>query len=197
MFAVRASSLLALTIFPLLLHIVAAPPVARAQFETRGGFDVGQSYPYSVVVGDFDRDGTLDVAEVNYFPTGSVNVYLGDGDGTFRLGSTYAVGVFPWYGVTASFRKNGVLDLAISDKLSNGVWVMLGNGDGTFQPPVSYPTSAEPYMLALGGFMGSGNLDIVTVEGTSTPGCALQLRRGAARQWRRDVWRAYHHAGPI
>jgi hypothetical protein len=170
MFAVRPSSLLALTIFPLLLHIVAVPPAAQAQFETRSGLDVGESYPYSVVVGDFDRDGTLDVAEVNYFPTGSVSVYLGDGDGTFRLGSTYAVGVFPWYGVTASFRKNGILDLAISDKLTNGIRVMLGNGDGTFQPPVSYPTTAEPYMLALGGFMGSGNLDIVTVEGTSTQG---------------------------
>jgi hypothetical protein len=143
---------------------------AQAQFETRASLFLADESPYSVVVGDFNRDGVLDLAEINELPTGSVEILLGNGDGTFRLGATYPVAVFPWYGATASLRHNGILDLVVSDKLSDDVWVMLGNGDGTFQPAVGYPTSAGSYMVSLGDFTGDGKIDIITLEGTNTQG---------------------------
>jgi hypothetical protein len=145
---------------------------ALAQFETRTGTYVGQLFPYSVIVGDFNRDGVPDVAEINTYPAGGVKILLGNGDGTFKLAASYAAGAFPWYGVTASLRRNGTLDLVLNDKLNDSVWVMLGNGDGTFQPPTPYPTTAESYMVALGDFTGAGNLDIAAVEGTSVEGVA-------------------------
>jgi hypothetical protein len=89
-------------------------PSADAQFETRANFPtyhLNGFDPYSVVVGDFNRDGALDLALVGSDLSGSVEILLGNGDGTFRQGSNYAVGVGPAYGATASLRNNEILDL--------------------------------------------------------------------------------------
>ncbi len=137
-----------------------------AQFETRSNTSFG-GVSYSLVVGDFNRDGIPDTA-VGNDSAGTVQIFLGNGDGTFRLGSTYQVDVL-FSAATASLRKNGILDLVFGaghDQVS----VLLGNGDGTFQGPVSYPTSAFQYMVGVGDFMGNGNIDIVAVEGTNSQG---------------------------
>ena len=145
-------------------------PCAFAQFETRANFHISVSLPYSVAVGDFNRDGIPDLAEVSFDPSGSVDILLGNGDGTFRQGDSYAVGVGPTYASAASLRKNGILDLVLNDGSSDNVWVMLGNGDGTFQPAIAYPTRAKSYMVALGDFIKGGNLDIIASESDNSEG---------------------------
>jgi hypothetical protein len=152
-----------LTEIAVLLMVCALKVPAAAQFETRASFSAQPNRPYSVAVGDFNRDGDLDVAVVNFLPTGSVAILFGNGDGTFRTGETYAVGVQPEYAATVSFRKNGILDLVVGDSLSDDVYVMLGNGDGTFQSPVSYPTSGEPFVVGSGDFTSDGRMDIIAL----------------------------------
>src|SRR5216683_4360249 len=51
-------------------------------------YPVGNN-PLSVAVGDFDRDGTLDLAVADHNDQ-NVSILLGNGDGTFRSGGTFA-----------------------------------------------------------------------------------------------------------
>jgi hypothetical protein len=159
--------------------LIAVAVPAAAQFETRASFPVGgDNAPYSVAVGDFNGDGILDVAEVNELPAGSVEILLGNGNGTFRLAATYAVGVQPYYATTASLRNNGILDLVVGDSLSDNVWVMLGNGDGTFQSPVAYPTGGRPVHVSTWRFDGR-NLDILALTGNGAYCNCIEVLPGA------------------
>ena len=146
---------------------------ALAQFETRASISTGAYVPVSLVIGDFNRDGKLDVAVVNYLPTGNVMIFLGNGDGTFRAGASYAAGLEPYRAATASLRNNGILDLVVSDRLSNDVNIFLGNGDGTFQPAVQVPTSGES-AVSVGDFTGGGKMDLLALDG----GCCVEVLPG-------------------
>jgi hypothetical protein len=138
---------------------------AFAQFETRASVSTGLFRPTGLAVGDFNRDGKLDVAVVSYLPTGNVMIFLGNGDGSFTAGASYAVAVEPFYVTAASLRDNGILDLVIGDALSDDAYVLLGNGDGTFQSPVPVPTSGESEAVSVGDFTGRGKLDLLALEG--------------------------------
>jgi hypothetical protein len=137
-----------------------------AQFETRSAFPVGTDIPIATVSGDFNRDGKLDLAVVEFLPKGVVAILLGNGDGTFRAGPQYEVGVQPQYLAAADFRQNGTLDLVVSDTLSDNIFVMLGNGDGTFQAPIAYATSGYSTAVSTGDFTGDGKLDIIALTGS-------------------------------
>jgi len=113
-------------------------------------------YPAALGVGDFNRDGRPDLVVVGQFFTSSeATILLGNGDGTFQLGSSYAIGAGPQAVAVADFRNIGVLDLAIG---SYGVQVLLGNGDGTFQAPADYGNQ---------GFTGSVDVADFNLDGKS------------------------------
>lgn len=126
--------------------------------------------PLQVAVGDFNHDGKLDVAVVNFNcpnfvcnpQPGSVYIFLGKGDGTFQERGNFTVGIGPTFAVTGDFNRDGKLDLATTNSSDNTVSVLLGNGDGTFQPATAYPVGTGPTALAAADFNGDGNLDLVT-----------------------------------
>jgi hypothetical protein len=101
-----------------------------------------------LAVGDFNRDGKLDLILSN----AGTNVYvgLGNGDGTFQPPQIVAtLAETPESLVTADVNGDGKLDLVtltsgVSSNIA-GVAVLLGNGDGTFQPPVTYSTPYFSY----------------------------------------------------
>jgi hypothetical protein len=118
---------------------------------------VGAS-PDSIVTGDFNGDGRIDLATAN--SSNTVSVLLGNGDGTVEPALQFAVGSLPSSLVTGDFNGDGRLDLAIANQFSNDVSILLGNGDGTFQSQVTYVVGPGPNAIVAGDFDGSGHLDL-------------------------------------
>jgi hypothetical protein len=140
-----------------------------------GTLAVGQYYstgttPNSIVAGDFNGDGKLDLA-VGNAGDNTVSIYLGNGDGTFSGPVTVPTGAAPWWIIAGDFNGDGKLDLATSGGGGSTVSVLLGNGDGTFQTHVDSPTLPYAIALAAGDFNGDGKLDLVV--GAANAFCVL------------------------
>jgi hypothetical protein len=137
-------------------------PIGHSKTSLTGVISVAQSgngasWP---AVGDFNRDGKLDVASVN-ISANTVSVFLGNGDATFQPRIDYSVGTQPWYIIAADFNDDGNLDLAVANKGSNNVSILLGKGDGTFQPAISFAAGNGPTAVATADFNHDGKLDLV------------------------------------
>jgi hypothetical protein len=137
-----------------------------------GGFRTAPSspvavgvFPFAVAVGDFNGDGTPDLAVVNAF-SNTVSVLLGNGDGSLKPAVNYAVGSGPGSVAVGDF-GNGHLDLAVTNSGSNTVSVLLGNGDGTFAPATNYPVGAAPASVAVGDFNRDGTPDLAVANAGS------------------------------
>src|SRR5262249_20709440 len=78
--------------------------------------------PRSVAVGDFNGDGTLDLAMANYY-SNNVSVLVGQGDGTFRPAVNFAAGSHPSSVAVGDFNGDGIPDLVTNTE------ILLGNGD--------------------------------------------------------------------
>jgi FG-GAP-like repeat/Abnormal spindle-like microcephaly-assoc'd, ASPM-SPD-2-Hydin len=128
--------------------------------------------PSALGIVDFNHDGKLDLAiGEQYAGISQVQIYFGNGDGTFREGGSYTVGTVPRSIAVSDFRGDGKLDLAVACSLSSGVSVLLGNGDGTFQQAVTYAAN-EAYWVAATDLNGDGKPDLAAASfslGTSPP----------------------------
>src|SRR5205085_2770350 len=99
--------------------------------------------PFAAVVGDYNGDGISDLAVSN---TGSNNVtlLLGNGDGTFQPGASYAAGTSPAYLAVTDLNGDQKQDLLMANSGSNNVSVLLGNAATTTATLQSYPNPAKP-----------------------------------------------------
>jgi hypothetical protein len=146
-----------------------------------------------VVAADVNGDGKADVIVVNQCHTstdctsGSVDVFLNDGDGTFHNISYGTGGVSPVQVVVADVNGDGKPDLIVANScasLATGcgglgtVGVLLGNGDGTFQPALTFGVEGTitvtngPWAVAVGDLNGDGKPDVaLTVYCNVGAGC--------------------------
>jgi hypothetical protein len=127
--------------------------------------------PTSVAVGDFTGSGPADIAVADLgieSSSSGVDVLLNNGDGSFRAARNYAAGIAARAVATGDFNGDGIRDLAVAERDSNGgtVEVLLGNGDGSFQAPRPVASAGDPNSLAVGDFNGDGILDLAV----TTPG---------------------------
>jgi hypothetical protein len=93
--------------------------------------------PKDVELGDFNRDGDLDIALAPFGGNpNNVGVRLNDGSGGFPSSVPYGAGTGPGNeasGVTsADFDRDGDLDLAVTNNGNNTVVILTNNGSGIF-----------------------------------------------------------------
>ncbi len=123
--------------------------------------------PRSLVSGDFNGDGRLDLANANNWSS-NVSVLLGNGDGTFGPATNLAVARGPITVIAADVNNDGKLDLATGNwnPENEDVSVLLGNGDGTFGPATNFAigTIPSPRGLVSGDFNSDGKLDLATAN---------------------------------
>jgi hypothetical protein len=150
-------------------------------FQNAGSFLFSPLVASGAVVGDFNRDGRLDLAAPERY-TNTVAVLLGNGDGTFQDPTYYAAGTAPSALVSADFNGDNKLDLALTNVDPDGIAVLLGNGDGTFRSPVNYSTGNRPVQIALGDLNGDGNLDLAVTGSPAVVSVLLGNGDGSFQQ---------------
>jgi hypothetical protein len=126
--------------------------------------------PDNVAVGDFNRDGNLDVVVGDL-----VTVFLGNGDGTLQPGTEY----FGAEGNVAvgDFNSDGNLDIA-TQEYPLGLAVFYGKGDGTFGDAQLYSTGPNGLSLIVDDFNNDQQPDVVFL--TLNAGANIILNTGAA-----------------
>ena len=144
-----------------------------------GTFTTGATYPLGgadfsqgAVAGDFNHDGKLDIAvatspaEVGHGEY-TVNVFLGNGDGTFQEPRRSPVLIGLSFLAAGDFNHDGNLDLAGVTYVGAGptpLEILLGNGDGTFRAPTGYKVTKLSWSLTIADFNGDGNLDVAVAN---------------------------------
>ncbi|MGB8579318.1 MAG: Ig-like domain repeat protein [Candidatus Sulfotelmatobacter sp.] len=149
-------------------------PEASVSFVPAVTYVTEGQYPISEAVADLNGDGKPDVVVTNI--SGTVSVFLGNGDGTFQPAVSYDASspgpqVGPSSIAIADVNGDGKADLIVttwfgcfpSGCTGNGsVDVLLGNGDGTFQPAVDYDSGGfDADSVAVADLNGDGKLDLV------------------------------------
>lgn len=127
--------------------------------------------PRSIAAGDFNKDTRLDIVVANYADN-SIDVYRGNGDGTFPSKVRYSMGPesAPYMVAVADFNRDHRLDIAVANFGTNIVGIFLGFGNGSFAGHIPVSTgSSRPVSIAVADLNNDTLLDIVTVNyGTSS-----------------------------
>ena len=100
--------------------------------------------PESIAVVDLNLDNKMDLA-VSFVgdsdsQQGGINIFLGNGDGTFQPATTIALNTRVWDLAVGDFNGDHKPDIAATTGISTSI--LLGNGDGAFQAPVALKSRA-------------------------------------------------------
>src|SRR5262249_24062467 len=88
----------------------------------------------SVVLGDFNRDGKLDIATANSADS-CVSILRGLSNGTFSTAENFGTGPWPSAVAAGDFNGDGWLDVTTANANGNSVSGLLNNQSWPFVPP--------------------------------------------------------------
>lgn len=112
----------------------------------------------NVGVGDFDKNGNLDIVSVNH-DSNNVSLLLGDGMGGFGAAKNFPTAGHRAGAVVGDFNGDGNLDLAMGGH-SARVSVLFGDGAGNFGSLQQFGEAGFP-SIAGGDFNADGKSDLV------------------------------------
>jgi len=140
---------------------------SASQFRN-GNFYSAGFQPDGIAVADFNNDGHLDMAIGDYAQGNNVEIFLGNGDGSFRDPLSFAAprDMAPGSLAAADLNADGITDLVIG---GDGIVIasFLGVGDGTFTLAAKYEVSV-PLSVAVADLNGDNIPDIaVASDGSS------------------------------
>lgn len=150
-----SDGVLSVTLGTGLAHTVGAGTFADPYSLTAG------TNPMSSAVADFNGDGAGDIAVSNY-GSASLNIFLGNGDGTFKATATYG-GTTATHTYAADIDNDGNMDIISGSASWNSIY--LGNGNGTFKAALTADNGFATY-LNIGDFNGDGYLDTANANPT-------------------------------
>jgi len=140
----------------------------------KGGFSAAPGSPFpaghdpnDIAVGDFNRDGCLDLAFANH-DTQQLTVLLGNCQGRFAPAphSPFTIAVKPHpHGIaTGDFNGDGNLDLVTDSWGEDRLEILFGDGKGSFATPGSYvAVGKHPYQrIRVADINRDGKADIVS-----------------------------------
>jgi uncharacterized repeat protein (TIGR01451 family) len=146
---------------------VVAPALPTQMFGVASTPASGGTGPTIVATGDFNGDGKMDIADVNY-SSNTVGILLGNGSGGFGAATTFSSGGSDPEGlVVGDFNGDGNLDLATTNWPSGTVGILLGNGSGGFTTTTVSSGGSWPDAIAMGDFNHDGKLDLAVANGFS------------------------------
>ncbi|MEK6373593.1 MAG: FG-GAP-like repeat-containing protein [Acidobacteriota bacterium] len=160
----QRNSILRLLIIASVLALVNPKASGQKYVFGRLDFAAGKT-PGSIAVGDFNGDGTADIAVLDVTQK-TVMAFLGRPDGTFALRNELATGRTPLSLTVADFNGDRKSDIAVSNYDDHTVSILLGNGDGTFRPRVDYAAGFDPRQIIAVDIDRDGTLDLVTSNGS-------------------------------
>ena len=125
-----------------------------------------KAFPTDVVIGDFNEDSIWDLVVVCE-RSGTVEILLGDDNGTFTTISSHAVtqSCDPMRVVIGKFDNDSHLDLAITCSGAHSLSILFGTGDGRFTRSLDYSTdSSSPVFITSADLNRDGHQDFVVAN---------------------------------
>ncbi|HEX9991501.1 MAG TPA: FG-GAP-like repeat-containing protein [Acidimicrobiales bacterium] len=155
----------------------ALEPGDSQRFDTWAGYEVNR-YPVEALAGDFDEDGSPDVAWVrNDFFENTLSVTLNLGEGTLDDPVEYPANESSTDGDLADLNGDGHLDAVVVADFSSTVDLYFGDGTGAFTHATT-PGGDDPAQVVATDLDGDGDADLAMTNSFFSASVSVLLNAG-------------------